>query len=206
MKPIPVDERYVEHVPGMNPTSESNASVVNPLYVDWSYAPFHYSGAPREAILQMKYRAKVKLGEPLGHALATHLQEDLLSSDCPRLTHPVDQSIVVPVPLHPKRYRWRGFNQSDALAKAVAQAVHADVLLNCLVRTRNTQPQARLGAKQRAENVKGAFAIRNSASVIGKHVIVADDVMTTMYSVDDCARALKEAGAVSVGVVAVARD
>ena len=205
MKPIPVGQRYVERTPGVKATSVSKASVVDQQYVDWSYAPFHYSGVPREAILQMKYRAKVKLGEPLGQALATHVRDDLISPDFPRLPHPVNQSIVVPVPLHPKRYRWRGFNQSDSLARAVAQAVQADAHLDCLVRTRNTQPQARLDAKHRAENVKGAFTIRDPASMIGMHMIVTDDVITTMSTVAECARALKEAGAASVGVVALAR-
>jgi len=110
--------------------------------------------------------------------------------------------LLAPVPLHPKRIKKRGFNQSLLLARAFPGA---PVAREAVVRTRHTAPQVGLNPKQRQDNVKGAFAVTDPALVKGKHVLLVDDLYTTGATVKECARVLRRAGARRVEVLTVAR-
>jgi ComF family protein len=110
--------------------------------------------------------------------------------------------LVAPVPLHPKRLKNRGFNQSLYLAQAFPEAPLAR---EALVRTRHTPPQMELKAKERRDNVKGAFAVPDPALVKGKNVLLVDDLYTTGSTVKECAKSLLKAGARQVEVLTVAR-
>jgi ComF family protein len=110
--------------------------------------------------------------------------------------------LVAPVPLHPKRLKNRGFNQSLYLAQAFPEAPLAR---EALVRTRHTPPQMELKAKERRDNVKGAFAVPDPVLVKGKNVLLVDDLYTTGSTVKECARVLLKAGARRVEVLTVAR-
>jgi ComF family protein len=110
--------------------------------------------------------------------------------------------LVAPVPLHPKRLKNRGFNQSLSLAQAFPEAPLAR---EALVRTRHTPPQVGLKGKERRDNVKGAFAVPDPALVKGKNVLLVDDLYTTGSTVKECARVLLRAGARRVEVLTVAR-
>jgi ComF family protein len=153
---------------------------------------------PFDKLVQaFKYSGKTKVGELLGRALATLVQQDevLLAADA-----------VCPVPLHPARLRERGFNQSLLLAAAVSMSTRIP-LAECLTRTRYTPTQtAKADPEKRRKNVEGAFQIRPAAGVAGKTVLLVDDVMTTGATLDQAAKALLEGGAASVlgAVVAAA--
>lgn len=110
--------------------------------------------------------------------------------------------LLAPVPLHPKRIKQRGFNQSLLLAQAFPGAA---VVREALVRTRHTAPQVGLNPKERQENVKRAFAVTDPALVKGKSVLLIDDLYTTGSTVKECARVLRRAGASRVEVLTVAR-
>jgi ComF family protein len=111
---------------------------------------------------------------------------------------------VVPVPLHVKRLRWRGFNQSRLLAVRVAG--HWGVpLTEPLVRVRNTVPQVNLPAEARRTNVAGAFAVRDAGMVDGKRICLVDDISTTGSTILECGKALREAGATEVRAYVLAR-
>jgi ComF family protein len=111
---------------------------------------------------------------------------------------------VVPVPLHPFRWLRRGFNQSEFFADGFKQAWGIP-RLDCLVRKRNTRPQSLLPVKERAKNVRGAFAVRKGARIEGRKLILVDDVMTTGATIDECSKVLKKAGAARVCVLTIAR-
>jgi ComF family protein len=113
--------------------------------------------------------------------------------------------LVVPVPLHWTRLAQRRYNQAALLAHAIRAADGPPVAADWLVRRRRTPPQGHLGPRARERNVQGAFAMRPGRDIAGKRVVVVDDVMTTGATVDECARVLKRAGAVSVGVLTLAR-
>jgi ComF family protein len=113
-----------------------------------------------------------------------------------------DADLLVPVPLHPKRIKNRGFNQALFLARAFPEAALAR---EAVVRTRHTVPQVGLNPKERRDNVKGAFAVPDPELVKGKSVLLIDDLLTTGSTVKECARVLRRARARRVEVLTVAR-
>lgn len=112
--------------------------------------------------------------------------------------------LIVPLPLHWRR-RWeRGFNQAALLAQVVAQRSGVPAA-SVMRRIRATPPQAGLSNAKRRLNVSGAFAIKRNSSLRGQRILLVDDVMTTGASAAACARALKQAGAVHVTLLTLAR-
>ena len=111
----------------------------------------------------------------------------------------------MPVPLHPRRRRERGFNQSELIARALGARTGCALCPGALVRRKDTAPQAELSAAERRRNVAGAFAVRQRAQVAGRVVVLVDDVWTTGATALACARILREAGAVEVRLLSVAR-
>lgn len=114
--------------------------------------------------------------------------------------------LLIPVPLYPRRERERGFNQSALLARRVAAAVSMPYESAVLRRTRHTTSQVKTPTRwERLENMRGAFACARPELVADRDIVLVDDVCTTGATLDDCARALKDAGARSVAAVVLAR-
>lgn len=111
---------------------------------------------------------------------------------------------VVPVPLHRQRERERGFNQSEILASVVARSSRLPVLRKALTRIRATLPQTGK-SRERARNVRGAFAVGNPEMVKERILLLVDDVLTTGATVNECAKVLMKAGARGVLVYTLAR-
>lgn len=117
-----------------------------------------------------------------------------------------EAEIIIPVPLYPSRVRKRGYNQSELLARAFAQEVQLPFDATCLVRTRDTQSQTKLGRKGRLENMTGAFACIEAEKVHNKIILLIDDVATTGATLEGCALALRQAGAKRVIAYTFARE
>jgi len=113
--------------------------------------------------------------------------------------------LMVPVPLHPKRLRQRGFNQSGLLAGQFARKIKVPVWFDIMIRKNQTQPQTRLKREERLKNVKGAFEISGADRVRGRRVLLIDDVFTTGTTLSECARTLKRGGASEVHAITVTR-
>ena len=117
--------------------------------------------------------------------------------------------LVAPVPLHARKARQRGFNQSELIARAAIKLKTAGgrfyLSANLLERCRETTSQIGLSRHQRRENIRGAFRVANPDEVTGREVLIADDVFTTGTTVSECARILRRAGASKVYVATVAR-
>ena len=145
-----------------------------------------------------KYDGKIQLARPLG---------SLLLSGYFHYWKMDDIDLIVPVPLHVKRFRERGFNQSYLLVKDWAQMSFQTptVERNVLVRKRKTDPQTGLGRKRRITNIKDAFSVSDPSKIFGKRVLLVDDVYTTGATVDECSTALRRAGAKQVDVLTLAR-
>lgn len=116
-----------------------------------------------------------------------------------------DPDIIIPVPLHPKRLRKRGFNQALLLARLFFPDQGGKIEKSLLLRRRDTVSQTGLDGMSRRKNMKDAFVVKRPDLVNGKHVIVVDDVFTTGTTVDECARVLMAAGAKRVEVLTLAR-
>lgn len=146
-------------------------------------APFEMKGAARKAVHRLKYNGVRGLASPMGVAMAQHLQR-----------HGVAPDLIVPVPLHRSRQRERGFNQAELLAREVGGWLDVAVDAGLLERTESAGPQARSASREeRQVNVAGAFRARREA--VGKSVVVVDDVTTTGATLQECAAALRQAGA-----------
>lgn len=113
---------------------------------------------------------------------------------------------VVPVPIHRRRLADRGFNQAEQLAIPFCQAVELPLIKDALQRVYFTRPQVGLSGTKRWENVQNAFQVAKPEQVQNRHVLLIDDVMTTGGTVNACARVLKEAGAIRVSVLIVAKE
>ena len=151
-------------------------------------APYLYGGAVRRAILALKYGGIKAAAEPLGDMLGEYLDANPLPGD-----------LLIPVPMHPRRRKERGYNQAELLARRVERICGLAYDDRALHRSRNVDPQAGMNsAALRVSNVLGSVAVKPGANVEGAGIILVDDVATTGNTLDTCAKELKEAGATSV--------
>ncbi|HXG53231.1 MAG TPA: ComF family protein [candidate division Zixibacteria bacterium] len=150
----------------------------------------------REVLHRFKYGRKIALGKPLGR---------LMALGCAGFLAQYASDLIVPVPLHPRRLRWRGFNQSVVLARQVSRVYAVPLDPFALRRVKETPPQTQLSEEERRRNVRGAFAVREGAELEGRRVLLIDDVYTSGATVNECARALLRAGAEEVCVLTLAR-
>ena len=154
-----------------------------------------YEGTMREAIHLLKYGGKSFLAKSL---------VGLLDRGYPFIDYG-SYDLLVPVPLHPKRLRERGFNQALLLGRAIGRTEGVSCAPFLLRKTRWSSPQIHLSPGEREQNVKGSFAVADSGEIRGNRVLLIDDVMTTGSTVNECARELLKAGAGEVDVFALAR-
>ena len=155
-----------------------------------------YDGPLLEAISRLKYQARTAAGVLLGRWMAARSWPGFC---------PTDYDWMLPVPLHPKRLRQRGFNQAVLLGRTVAGTFAIPFDTTVLQRRVHSSPQVGLGRNERKANARGAFAVNTPGRIEGKNIVVVDDVYTTGSTVRECARVLKKAGAASVAVLTLAR-
>ena len=150
-------------------------------------------GVVQGAVHSLKYRGIRAVSPELGQLLA-----EFLSSQ------PIPGEVIVPVPLHRRRLRSRGYNQSALLARDLGKLTGLPVNEGLVVRIKDTPPQVSLSRQERVQNVEGSFQCVGDA--VGQAVLLLDDVVTTGSTMSACSAALKEAGAVSVWGMALARE
>lgn len=159
-------------------------------------AAFAYRRSIPYLLHAFKYRGRISAGKALAGWMAGML---------PRFPEISGADAVVPVPLHPKRLRERGFNQASLLALETA-AIYSKPVEEILQRTRDTLPQWRLTRSRRSENLREAFEVRCGARLDGKSFLLVDDVYTTGATLESCAQTLKAAGAARICAYVLARD
>jgi ComF family protein len=150
----------------------------------------------RQIIHEFKYNRQIHLRHLVARWLGAALDDERL---CGRRF-----DLIVPVPLHPARQRERGFNQAGLLAKLLARQSSIPVK-PLLERIRYTNTQTALDRSERMENLHNAFRLRKNADVRGLRMLLVDDVLTTGATLNECARVLKRAGALSVHAATAAR-
>ena len=118
-----------------------------------------------------------------------------------------DIDLIIPVPMHRRKLRSRGYNQAALLAQLLGEQTGSRVLVSALRRVRNDKAQMELDRKERLRNVRSAFAISNKIEKLlkGRSVLLIDDVVTTGATINECARVLKKSGASKVQATTVAR-
>ena len=114
--------------------------------------------------------------------------------------------IIIPVPIHKKRKLERGYNQTELIAKEIANQTHLKLEKNILIKQKNIIPQSSLNKSEREQNIKNAFIAKNIEKIINKKILLFDDIYTTGSTANECAKVLKKQGAKQVGVLTIAKD
>ncbi len=170
----------------------------HPAMIDGIRAPYLFEGPLRNTVHRLKYRGWRAAAPVLGGLLAGYLEHHHFPAQ------PTGQ-VLVPVPLHPRRLRSRGYNQSHLLAKEAGKLLDLPVREDLLKRAKDSSPQVEARSReQRRANVAGSFEA--DAGAEGLSILLVDDVATTGSTLMACAAALKDAGATSVWGLVLARD
>jgi ComF family protein len=168
----------------------------NKTYFSCARAVVSYETIILHAIHQFKYGSNISIGALLASFMADFSFPDIDFTD---------YSLIIPVPLHIKRLRQRGFNQSLILAHALAKKWQIPVNFSLLKRHKFILTQTGLNKTERKQNIKGAFEVSDKKIIAGKNVILVDDVYTTGATINECAKTLIKDGTQKVTVLTLAR-
>jgi ComF family protein len=149
-----------------------------------------------DVIHKFKYGGKTAVGERLGKLMAEFPYPDFSI---------MDYSLIIPVPLHPRRLRQRGFNQAVILAREISRRFSIALDFSSLKRVVFTGSQVSLTKEKRETNIKAAFAVADPGKITGQKIILVDDVLTTGSTAKECARTLLKHKAGQVAVLTLAR-
>jgi ComF family protein len=183
------------------PSGDKKGHLCAPCLKERRYFEVHrtcalYEGALKEAIHRFKYGGVLPLVTVFG---------DLLHSAFRSLTRDYPVDLLVPVPLHIRRLRERGFNQALLLVKELSKRTGIPYAERALKKIKDTPFQITLKKRERKKNLRRAFQVKDRETIKGKAVMLVDDVYTTGTTVNECSRALRMAGAERVAVLTVAR-
>lgn len=160
-----------------------------------SFLYYTKGGDVRQLLYELKYYGNKEIGMVLGKYMAT----ELLPSG---FFNAVD--LIIPVPLHRKKKRQRGYNQSEWLANGISSITHIPVADYFVVRDRYTATQTRKSCYERWENVEGLFSCSNPELLVNKHILLVDDVLTTGATIVSCSDALKDISGLRISVLTLA--
>lgn len=168
-----------------------------------------------KAIKTYKFYLVRDLSRPLANLMIQNIETrfSVETQDLASLQKNNNFDLIIPVPLHKKRLKWRGFNQAELLAEKISEYFKIPLNRDCLARIKNTPPQSKAkNQEEREENIKGAFfVIGNSLPLLispsgrGRNILLIDDVCSTASTLDECAKVLKNSGAGKVWGCVIAR-
>jgi ComF family protein len=164
--------------------------------------PYKEKQLTKKLIYQFKYQPYLKdLAKTLSALIIEHL---ILSA---KNTNEIWQnSILIPVPLDKNKFKIRGYNQSEELAKELSKVLKVPIALDCLIKIKTTSSQMELSKNEREVNLQNAFIIKNPAETAGKKIFLVDDVYTTGSTMTECTKILKSSGAKQVWGICIARE
>ena len=158
---------------------------------------FKYEDLIRTLIIQYKFNDKSYLYKTFCEFIVKNKKSfDFIKS----------YDIIVPVPIHQKRMKQRGYNQSELIAKDLAKIAQIKCYTNILIKTKNNEPQSTLSGKLRKENTKNVYKLANFEKIYNKKVLIFDDVYTTGATISACIKQIDKASPSKIGVLTLARD
>lgn len=179
-----------------SPFGKTHINCVSKNTIDGSIAALPYKNRQINKIIEtFKYNFISDLAEPLARTILEEIKKQNLSDYFRKFT-------VVPVPLHSRRYNWRGFNQAELLAAKLAESIELAVDNKLVIRKKFTQPQVKLKAEDRKRNVENAFALTGDVS--NKKILLVDDVVTSGSTANELAKLLKRNHAQEVWILTAA--
>lgn len=166
-----------------------------PLERATSFFFYHKGSDFRQILHQLKYGGQKEIGAIMGRYMAAEFSSSGFFEGI---------DVIVPVPLHKKKQRIRGYNQSEWIARGVSAVTGIVIDTESVVRRKNTETQTHKSIFERWENVDGIFELRHPESLVGKHVLIVDDVLTTSATVAACAYSLKDVEGVRISILTLA--
>ncbi|MDQ0969237.1 ComF family protein [Flavobacterium sp. W4I14] len=166
-----------------------------PLNAAMAMLYFRKGAKVQNLIHNLKYNGRTDVGVLLGNMLGERLKTGILYQDI---------NMVIPVPLHGKKYKSRGYNQSSFIAEGIAAQMGIHVSEHHLIRNTSTESQTKKSRYNRYENMKDVFQVNSAGDIIGKHILLVDDVITTGATLEACANTLLAIGAAKVSIAALA--
>lgn len=158
---------------------------------------FNYNGIIREKIIAYKFN-------DMAHLSSTFAKFIIKNKKICGFLRKYD--IIVPVPIHNKRKKERGYNQSELIARNIADFTQLELASDVLMKTKNNTAQSSLNKADRQNNVKNVYGIKNAEKIKNKRVVLIDDIYTTGSTVNECSKILKNAGASEIAVLVIAKD
>lgn len=161
------------------------------------YSVYKYEDKVRDLLIEYKFNNKSYLYKFFSEIIIKNKKICKILKSC---------DIIIPVPLHRKRLLERGYNQSELVIKDVAKKLNLKIENKILKKTKNIKPQSEKGYKERLIDIKDAYIIEKNEKIIGKSIIVFDDVYTTGSTTNECKKVLLKAGAKKVIIVTMTKD
>lgn len=156
---------------------------------------FNKGGRVQNLMHQFKYKHRPEIGVYLGKMAGKRLLENPVFASA---------DLIVPVPLHPRKELKRGYNQSFKFAEGLAEKLSVPIEDNNLIRKTDTESQTKKSRISRYEDIKDVFSIKNPKSFSGKHILLADDIITTGATLEACCEVLLEVPDVKISIAAIA--
>jgi ComF family protein len=160
-----------------------------------SYLFFNKGGKVQQLLHLMKYKRRHDIGHYLGKQFGASLKQNHLYDDI---------DCLVPVPLHPKKQKKRGYNQSLLIAEGISEGIEKPVIGNNLIKKIHTESQTKKSRYERWENVREVFGVRHPELLEGRHVLLVDDVLTTGATLEACATVLMHVKEIRVSIATIA--
>ncbi|WP_245130542.1 ComF family protein [Mucilaginibacter straminoryzae] len=167
------------------------------VQLEGSYALLYFNkGSKVQRLMhRLKYKNMPKIGKVLGGLAGSRLNQ---------VEGFKTVNVIIPVPLHPKRLKKRGYNQSTYFALGIAKRIRARVVEHNLIRTKATETQTHKTRLERFENMKAVFAVKRPQELEGKHILLVDDIMTTGSTLESCANVLLQIPGVKLSIATIA--
>jgi ComF family protein len=165
------------------------------IYAAASYYSFAKGGSVQQLIHQLKYRGQKDIGITIGKFYGHDLRRSDVFSTV---------EMIIPVPLHPKKQKKRGYNQSEFFARGLSETMKVNTDFRSLYRAYESGTQTRRSRFGRWQNVETVFCIKEAHSLEGKHILLVDDVITTGATLEACAQTLLRIPGVKVSIATIA--
>lgn len=163
-----------------------------PFYTATSLAYFYPEGLLQQLLHALKYKYRKDIGYYLGNLLGIWLSDQDIHAD-----------YVIPVPIHPRKQRKRGYNQAYLLASGVSKILNLPIHNQALIRTKDTESQTKHNRELRNISVAQAFKVKDPISLANSHILLIDDVLTTGATLEACARALYTIPSIKISIATV---
>lgn len=175
-----------------------DCKLIKNLHFDYCINLLKYENLIREKIIDYKFNEQAYLYMTFAKIM---LKDKKI---CRFLKERYD--IIIPVPMHKQKEKLRGYNQAELITKEVSKKLNIVTYEECLIKVKNNLVQSTLNKTERIKNVRNVFEIKEENKIIGKNIILFDDIYTTGSTVNECSRLLKKSGAKNIVAITLAKD